>query len=192
MAGLRYSMRTLLAGVVVIAIACAAVASPSRWWASGLLSSVLFLLALAVLGGAFSRGLRRAGFVGFAWLGVVYLSLVYAPWFEKNIAPEIPTTQISRPWFNRLQQSMTPVVEGAATVVPIGFDDNETHWRVWLAGGGSYEMTSTGLPSHQSLDAIVHSLAALLLGAFGAMAGRWFYASAQRNGARTSANSSDP
>lgn len=151
------------------------------------------MLALAVLGGAFARGLRRAGFVGFAWLGAVYLTLVYAPCFEKNLAPELPTTQISRPWFNRLQQSMTPVVEGAATVVPIGFDDNETHWRVWLAGGGSYEMTSTGLPSHQSLDAIVHSLAAFSFGILGALAGRWFYASGQRNGAGSLANSgSDP
>ncbi|HJT31709.1 MAG TPA: hypothetical protein VJ783_06615, partial [Pirellulales bacterium] len=163
-AGLRYSMRTLFAAVVILAVACAAVASPSRWWASGLLSGVLLLLALAVLGGVFSRGLRRAGFAGFAWLGAVYLTLVYAPWFEKKIAPQLPTTQISRPWFNRLEQSRTPVVEGAVTVNGIGFDDNESHWRVRLAGGGSYEMTSIGLPSHQSLDAIVHSLAAFFFG----------------------------
>lgn len=182
-------MRTLLAAVVILAVACAAVASPSRWWACGLLSSVLLLLALAVLGGAFSGGLRRAGLVGFAWLGVVYLTLVYAPWFETNIAPELPTTRISRPWFNRLEQSITPVVEGAATVDGIGFNDNESHWRVRLAGGGSYEMTGTGLPSHQSLDAIVHSLAAFFFGILGALAGRWFYASGQRNGTGSLANS---
>ncbi|HJT33837.1 MAG TPA: hypothetical protein VJ783_17455, partial [Pirellulales bacterium] len=117
------------------------------------------------------------------------LTLVYAPWFEKKIAPQLPTTQISRPWFNRLQQSITPVVEGAATVDPIGFDDNESHWRVRLAGGHSYEMTSTGLPTHKSLEAIIHSLTAFLLGLLGALAGRWFHASRQRNGDGSPANS---
>lgn len=177
-AGLRYSLRALLGGVVIVAIACAAVAYPSRWWASALFSAVLLLLALATLGAALSRGSARAAFAGFAWLGGVYFVCAFGPGFADHIEPKLPTSRLVGPWSDHLMQAaIKPAVAGAVSLVHQGWDDeDESVWRATFADGSLYQMkTNVGPPSRPSLAAIIHSLTAFVLAILGALLGRWFY-----------------
>lgn len=183
-----FSLRGLFAAVLTLGVGCAAVASPSDWCASGLFSAVLLLLALAVLRAALSRGPTHAACAGFAWLGGVYLMCAYGPWFSERISPHLPTSRLVRPWGDYLHELTKPSVAGAVSIVPKGMGI----WEVQLVDGTNYRTNGPDIPHWQSLAAIVHSLASLVLALIGALAGRWFYESANRGRQETQRTSDVP
>lgn len=177
---IRFSMRCLLIAIVVVAIGCAAVAYPSRSWASGLFSAVLLLLAFATLGAAVSRGAERAAWCGFAWFGWLYLVCACGPWFDRQVGPQLPTTRLIRIWDDRLKESVKPTNAGAVSMTLAGSSDGASVWVVTQADGTSYH-AQVARPNRQLLARIVHSLSAFVCALFGALAGRWFYESANRD-----------
>lgn len=186
---LSFTLRGLFAAVLILGVGCAAVAYPSPSWASGLFSGVLLLLVIAALGAAVSRGTARATFGGFAWLGSAYLVCAFGPWFDRQVAPELPTTRLIRTWDDHLKDSIKPTNAGAVSMSLQGSSDGTSFWAVTQANGATYHI-QVARPNEQLLARIVHSLSAFLLALLGALAGRWFYESANR-GRRESQRTSD-
>lgn len=176
-----FSLRWLMVAFVFIAVGCTAVTYPSQSWASGLFSAVLLLLALTTLAAAVSRGAERAARGGFAWFGWLYLVCGCGPWFDRHVAPELPTTRLIRIWDDRLKESIKPTNAGAVSMMLQGSDDGTSIWTVTQADGTSYHV-QVARPNRQSLATIVHSLSAFLLALFGALAGRWAYEAARSPG----------
>jgi len=80
-----FSIRTVMAFVVVSAIGMAALSVGSAPWAGAMLSISFFTLTCALLGIAFGRNERRIYWTGFATLGWMYLILTYAPALDAKI-----------------------------------------------------------------------------------------------------------
>jgi hypothetical protein len=81
----RFSIRSLMAVIVVSAIALAAIRNCSTVWAGAIFSITFFTLLCSLLGIAFGRNIRRIYWTGFAVLGWSYMLLVCIPWLDENI-----------------------------------------------------------------------------------------------------------
>lgn len=90
----RYSIRTLMGGVVLMGVAFAGLRSPTPFWANLSFSLVLAGLVLAVPTAVYRRGERRAFWVGFATFGWVYFVLTLLPWFETEIGFQLFSTTL--------------------------------------------------------------------------------------------------
>jgi hypothetical protein len=87
----RFSMKTVLALPVLVAMACAGLLYPNVVLAACLFLVALVLVLTGVAGAVFSRGPTRAYWIGFALFGATYLALAF--YFERNISvvePSIP------------------------------------------------------------------------------------------------------
>jgi hypothetical protein len=90
----RYSMRTLMAVVVVLGVAFAGLRSPTPFWANLWFSLVLAALTFSVPAAVYRRGQQRAFWVGFGIFGWVYFVLALAPWFQTTIGFQLFSTTI--------------------------------------------------------------------------------------------------
>lgn len=169
-----FSLRGLFAAVLTLGVGCAALASPSDWWASGLFSVMLLVLAVAAVAAMLSRGSTRAAMVGATWLGCAYSVCTYGPWFDTHVSPRLLTSRMAECWFDYLKElAQPPNVPGAVSTE----QTPEGKWRVRLADGTMLWMGSD-VPRSETLAAIVHSLAALLFALLGGFVGQWFYGAA--------------
>jgi hypothetical protein len=75
----RFSIRAVMAVIVLAAIGLAAVRNCSPVWSGAMLSITFFTLTCSILGIAFRRKRRRIYWIGFATLGWVYLLLSFHP-----------------------------------------------------------------------------------------------------------------
>jgi hypothetical protein len=81
----RFAIRSLMAVVVLSAIALAAIRNCSAVWAGAMFSITFFALTCSLLGIVFGRNIRRIYRSGFAVLGWSYMLLVSLPWLHGNI-----------------------------------------------------------------------------------------------------------
>ena len=81
----RYSIRTLMALVVVSAVGLAALRGADETWAGMLLLAALAAVGAAVLGAAILRGRERAWCAGFAFFGGGYLALDLRPLAQRIV-----------------------------------------------------------------------------------------------------------
>jgi hypothetical protein len=81
----RFSIRALMAVVIVAAIGMAAVRNCSPVWSGAMLSITYFTMTCSLLGVAFRRDARRVYWIGFATLGWVYLLLSFVPSLRLNV-----------------------------------------------------------------------------------------------------------
>jgi hypothetical protein len=93
--------------ILVLALAIAALRSPSDYWVSAMFSMTLGLLLTAVLGVVYRRGARRAFWLGFALFGWVYWLMSFGPWFDTWVEPHLLLT---RP-IKALSNAMHPPAE---------------------------------------------------------------------------------
>jgi hypothetical protein len=89
-----FSIRTLMAVIVVSAVGLAALRNANDWWAGLLLLLALVAFGSAVLGAIFLRGRDRAWWTGFALFCGGYLALTLVPGASKEIAPRLLTTKL--------------------------------------------------------------------------------------------------
>ncbi|HEV3023584.1 MAG TPA: VCBS repeat-containing protein [Pirellulales bacterium] len=89
----QFSVAGLLGAVTFVAVACAALAKPSEWWASILITATVVALVTAGLSAWFRRGPRRFFARGFAIVGAAYLWLVFGHGFGATIATQLLTTK---------------------------------------------------------------------------------------------------
>jgi hypothetical protein len=76
----RFSIRQLLLGTTLVAVACVALRSASPIWVAVLLGLTLLLLAAAVPLATFRQGTDRAWWFGFALFGWLYVLLLAYSW----------------------------------------------------------------------------------------------------------------
>ena len=75
----RFSIRTLMAFVLVSAVGLAALRSATELWAQMMLMTSLFAVGVAVVGASLMQGRERAWWLGFAVFAGGYLALSVGP-----------------------------------------------------------------------------------------------------------------
>jgi hypothetical protein len=90
----RFSICGIMVMIVLLGVACAALRTPSRFWANVWFSVALAAVTLAIPAAVSSQGGRRAFWVGFATCGWVYFLVSLGPWFDREIGYQLLTTTI--------------------------------------------------------------------------------------------------
>lgn len=181
----RFSLIALLGAVTFAATACGALVNPNEWWAVGVMSASIVLLAFAVLAAIYGGGERRAFWGGAAIVGWGYFGLVaFALGFNLDNygASPLVTCRLLRVLgesrFDAQQQTLiNPGVNGnaglAATVLPYPLTDVQgnpssatltaSYWFLNSIGSAPAGMTWTYYYT------IGHGLWSLLLAALGGL-----------------------
>ena len=111
----RFSFAGMMGIVVLIAFGCGALRSASDLWASAALTLAVAVLFAGILGVLFRRLDARAFWSGFALFGWGYAVLVFGPWLNTNIGPQLVTTKLLGYVHEKLQQTgQAPVSQIAA------------------------------------------------------------------------------
>ena len=98
----RFSIRSLMAVVVVSAVGLAALRNANEQWAGTMLLVVLAAVGVAVVGAALMRGRERAWWLGFAVFAGLYLALSVGPWVGDAFRHQLATTH----WLVELRNLM--------------------------------------------------------------------------------------
>ncbi len=126
----RFSIRQLLLGTALVAVACVALRSASPTWVAALLGLMLLALTAAVPLALFRQGADRAWWFGFALFGWLYLLLLGYSWgLDPNTSQSNPlrpyslaTAQISSSGYMRIHAAspapITYYVPAATGSVP--------------------------------------------------------------------------
>jgi len=117
----RFSIRQLLLGTTLVAVACVALRSASPAWVAALLGLMLLVLTAAVPLAIFRQGAQRAFWFGFALFGWLYILLLAYSWgLDPNTSHSNPfrpyslvTAQLSSSGYMRMY--------AAASVPPSGY-----------------------------------------------------------------------
>src|SRR4051794_1171896 len=91
----RFRIKGLMALVLALAVGLAALRNANDAWAGGLLLATPLLLGLALIAALCGEGRLRAGRLGFAVLGGVYLALAFLGLPEGQLA-RLPTSRLLR------------------------------------------------------------------------------------------------
>jgi hypothetical protein len=147
----RFSIRSLMAFIIIAAIGLAAIRSGSAAGAGVMFSITFFAMIAAFLGIALGRGMRRVFWLGFATLGWSYLLLMYVPWLYGQagrflLAPNLfatleETLQTQSQGSSGLQSIPIGVLAGSAAgggfggepVIPAGPDELSDFVRIGVA-----------------------------------------------------------
>jgi len=176
----RFTIRTLMAFIVITAVGLAGLRNASTLWAGTLLLATLGLLLTSVLRAIYSAASSRAGWLGFSLFGFAYLALVLSPIVPERLTRVLPTSQMLN--YVYLQVSPPPIGVGGGGMMIIG-----TGMANAMSGYGSTAVTTPPSPSppsvfwkslfpgavnQASFSDIGHCLFALLAGLLGAVLAR--------------------
>ena len=89
-----FSIRGLMAFIVILGVALLALRTPSRIWANACFSLALGGVTLAIPAAVASAAERRAFWVGFATCGGVYFLFALSPWVDEKASHQLVTTTI--------------------------------------------------------------------------------------------------
>jgi hypothetical protein len=150
----RFSIRTLMAFIVVGACGLAALRYASDLWGGILLLAALTATGTAILGVVNCRGRERSWCQGFALFSGVYLILIFGPWAPDNFQSKLGTAPMLRTMYNLKFQ--TPYLPKQKLVkVDMRNNTSKTTW-----------VTPTK-PSYEHFQRVGHSLFAILAGFVG-------------------------
>jgi hypothetical protein len=90
----RFSIRSLMAFIIVAAIGLAALRNANDLWAGTLLLLALAAIGIAMMGAVILRGKERYWSAGFAFFAGCYLVLAIGPWLSSWYGPRIGTTHL--------------------------------------------------------------------------------------------------
>jgi len=90
----RFSIRSLMAFIVVAAIGLAALRNANDLWAGTLLLLALAAIGIAMMGAVILRGKERHWWAGFAFFAGCYLVLAFGPWLSSWYRSRIGTTHL--------------------------------------------------------------------------------------------------
>jgi hypothetical protein len=88
----RYSVRKLMALIVVCAVGLAALRNANELWAGIMLTFVFGAVAVSVIGAVILQGNERYGWAGFAVFGGGYLAIALGPVLSDVYKPYLGTT----------------------------------------------------------------------------------------------------
>jgi hypothetical protein len=165
----RYSIASGLAIIGILGVALAAFRDPSYLWANVTFSAALAALVLAIINAVYSRGARRAYWLGFALCGWAYFAITSVPGLRQSLCPRLVTEVI----FDLLYLNVAPQAPVAPPAPEIG-------WSAWSqpdrTNGVGYPIGTVSLVSSEAFRQIGHSMAALLVAVLGGIYARGRYA----------------
>src|SRR5262245_46253574 len=128
----RFSIRQLLLGTALVAVACVALRSASPMWVAALLGVMLLLLAAAVPLAIFRQGTDWAWWFGFALFGWLYMLLLAYSWsLDPNTSQNNPlrpyslvTARISNLGYEKFYGSSNASTTYQQVLVPVTYNTN--------------------------------------------------------------------
>ena len=184
----HFSIRALMAAIVVPALGLAALKKPDQWSAGAALLFAIAAVGIALVGAVMMRGRERAWWATFAFFCGGYLVLTFAPVLSTEIAPRLVTntaldyvhsqfySSMSRPpawrflWWQR-EQGLARVDRLVAE--KRGIDDPELELAMKFLNQLDTQLQDA--VDHRHFVRIGHALFALLSGLLGGTVAVWFY-----------------
>ncbi len=183
----RFSIRGIMAVIVLFAGAFAALRYPSRFWANAWFSLALGAVTLAIPAAIAGIGRDRAFWTGFAVCGWVYFVMSLAPWFYQETSYQLLTTtilDIASPYIVQKEYLVRAYVVGFNP--PNAFGE-PTPWQVWnlpdFSLGQRTRMGYTVLQSPVIYLRIGHSAFCLLMAFVGGETARYLHSRRSQPGA---------
>jgi hypothetical protein len=90
----RFSIRSLMAFVLLSGVGLAALRNAGDVWAGMLLLAAVAAVGTAVMGAVIMRGSERYWWAGFAFFGGGYLATAVGPWLSDTFQPQLGTTHV--------------------------------------------------------------------------------------------------
>jgi hypothetical protein len=196
----RFSIRALMVGIVITALAMAALRNASAFWSSVLLMVTLAVTGFAMLGAVAMQGREQHWWIGFALFSGCYLALALGLFPGETLHPPLGTTHLLGQLYEQMHPAMVPAKENLETLV---FErQRKTSFLESLLSRSpksdptilsvqgqiiSLDQQIAVLKSGATYDQfqrVGHSLIALLSGLLGGTAAVWFYVRRVRTEAR--------
>ncbi len=188
----RFSIRTLMAVVVVCAVGPAALINANDWWAGIMPLVALASVGVAVLGAVILSGRARYWWLGYSLFSGAYLILTVGPGISMDVTHSLVTTRMIIDFHTRLadaelkavqeqqakQAAQSPVTRGQQNNDPGGVIAQKQ--MIAEQQKQMSQVRSRAIHCGPSLR-IGHSLFAMLSGLLGGTVAAWFCA--RREGA---------
>src|SRR5262249_21596699 len=163
----RFTLAALMGAVALVAVAVAALRSPTAIWASLVVLLALGAICAATVGAIVRRGPGRGAWLGFAVFGWAYFILTLSPWGgEYGLGPARFLTRASTALLLRIDPDLVEMPVSGVEEFAV------------FAGTGK---------SRSFYHGIFHALTAVIFAAAGALAGRVVAASSDPEPPRTAA-----
>jgi hypothetical protein len=183
----RFSIRGLMVVIVLLGLAFAALRTPSRLWANVWFSMTLAALTLAIPAAAYTRGGRRAFWVGFSTCGWVYFIIAMAPWFQSEVSFQLATTTLLDILAPHIVQKEYLLRSYIGSFNPPSGPTPPTPWQAWNLPEFPQETTwhlgYATLHSPGLYLRIGHAACCLLIAVFGGETIRYLHATRSAPGA---------
>ncbi len=127
----RFSIRGLMIIIMVLAVAFAALRTPSRIWANAWFSLALGGITIAIPAAVVRRGDRRAFWIGFAVCGWVYFLFALSPIVSEQTYHQLVTTTVldlAAPYIVNNQYLLRTYM---LAINPPSAPESPTPWQVW-------------------------------------------------------------
>ncbi len=199
----QFSLRILMAFVLVSAFGLAALRNASALWATVMMMIALAFVLVAALWAVLLRGRERAWWLGFAVFGGIYLSVSVSPFRHRLGTPRlleyvhakvadtsIATFDVSRSHQNSvLFRIMTTDGDVSERRVAKSVYDSTPakDLLVSMAPPNRWRSLLPGAANFDAFQRVGHGLFALLVGLAGATVATWFHA--RRHRAKAAARS---
>jgi hypothetical protein len=191
----RFSIRAIMAVVVVCAVGLAALINANNWW-TGIIPLVsLASVGVAVLGAVILSGRARYWWLGYSLFSGVYLMLTVGPGISMDVTHSLVTTRMIIDFHTRLadaelkafkqqqakQAAQSPVTLGQQNDDPgdVGAQKKAQKKMIAEQQKQMSQAMSRAINYVPSLR-IGHSLFAMLSGLLGSTVAAWFYTMRER------------
>jgi len=188
----RFSIRSLMAFVLVSGVGLAALRNAGDLWAGMLLMAALTAVGTAVMGAVILRGSERHWCAGFAFFGGVYLALAAGPWLSDTFQPQLGTTHLLGHVQARIHSSALPkegelaaleverenAIASVAKLKGMARQANDpalVRTKKKLAQIDQLIAAVKLVPTQDQFQRVGHSLFAILAGLIGGTIAVWFY-----------------
>jgi hypothetical protein len=118
----RFSIASILAVIAFVAVALAALRTPSNLWANVTSSLAMAALVGAIINVIYARGTVRAYWLGFSLCGGIYFSVCLVPGLRDSICPRLVTEVVLDLLYPHISAptAPSPVLSiGYTTTVPL-------------------------------------------------------------------------
>jgi hypothetical protein len=198
----RFSIASVLAVTAILAVALAALRSPSYLWANVTFSLALGALVVAIINVVYGREAGRAYWLGFSLCGGIYLAICSMPGLRDSVCPRLVTEVVFDFLYPHLSPTVTPTplpvfttsrraIAGQLSATytltgATGWTDfmqpsppSNTPWAAWTEPdrtvGVGYQLGTVSLRSSEAFRQIGHSMFTLLVAVLGGTFARHRY-----------------
>ena len=187
----RFSIRKLMAGIVIAALAMAALKNASAFWSSVLLMVTLAVIGSAMLGAVAMQGREQHWWRGFALFSGCYLALALGLFPGETLHPPLGTTYFLGQLHEQMHPAMVPAkkkferqsktsfleslfsrsTKSDATILSVQGQIFSLDQQIAVLNSGA---------TYDQLQRVGHPLFALLSGLLGGTVAVWFYVRRER------------